>query len=114
MFCKGPKGSKLPDKIRNKGVKMITTKAEEGFTKIIHDTIGELSNDGRLSRQLRVVEWGSHPPKFDLRLWDVNSDRSSKGITLTKEELIKLKEILDSFDVDGYILPEKKIQPTIL
>lgn len=93
---------------------MITTKAEEGFTKIIHDTIGELSNDGRLSRQLRVVEWGSHPPKFDLRLWDVNSDRSSKGITLTKEELIKLKEILDSFDVDGYILPEKKIQPTIL
>ena len=41
-------------------------------------------------------------PKFDLRSWDPDYQAMTKGITLTKEELMKLKDILNDMDFDKY------------
>ena len=49
-------------------------------------------------RELNLVSWNGREPKYDLRDWDENHVRMGKGITLTKEEVEKLKEILDKID----------------
>ena len=50
------------------------------------------------------VKWNDKKPVFDIRAWRV-SDRDGlqyplRGITFSKEELIKLREILNSIDVN--------------
>lgn len=102
---------------RKKGVHVITTKAEADFDFIVHERLGELSDDGRYVKELRVVEWGKYEPKFDIRPWatyDTNNRQMGKGITLTLDEIVKLKEVLDNIDLEAYVLPDKKIQPKIL
>ena len=55
------------------------------------------SNSG-WKRELNLVSWNGREPKYDLRDWDENHTRMRKRITLTKEEVEKLKEILEKID----------------
>ena len=55
------------------------------------------SNSG-WKRELNLVSWNGREPKYDLRDWDEKHLRMGKGITLTKDEVDKLKEILDKID----------------
>ncbi len=103
---------------RGKGdVVMVTAKAESGFDFIVHDKLGEISVTGRYSKELRVIEWGRYDAKFDIRPWDTSDPdgkRMNKGLTFTKDEIIKLKEILDGIDFERYEMPVKKIEPAIV
>lgn len=45
-------------------------------------------------KELNLVSWNDHPPKFDLREWSPEHDKMSKGITLTNEEMKKLTDFL--------------------
>lgn len=49
------------------------------------------------SKELNLVSWNEREPKFDLRDWNEEHDKMGKGITLTKEEVEKLKETLNSY-----------------
>lgn len=56
------------------------------------------------SKEVSIVKWNDKKPVFDIRAWRV-SDRDGlqyplRGITFSKEEFIKLREILNSIDVD--------------
>lgn len=56
------------------------------------------------SKEVSIVKWNDKNPVFDIRAWRV-SDRDGlqyplRGITFSKEEFIKLREILNSIDVD--------------
>ena len=53
-------------------------------------------------KQLTYTSWNGRDPKFDLRSWSVDHKSMTKGLTLTKEEMIKLKEILNGIDFDKY------------
>ena len=44
------------------------------------------------SKELNLVSWNEREPKFDLRDWNEEHDKMGKGVTLTKEELEKLKK----------------------
>ena len=44
------------------------------------------------------MSWNDREPKYDLRDWSENHERMGKGVTLTKEEVEKLKEILENID----------------
>ena len=48
--------------------------------------------------ELNMVSWNEREPKYDLRTWDPNHEKMGKGITLKKEELIALKELLNSIE----------------
>ncbi len=48
--------------------------------------------------ELNFVSWGSYAPKYDIRSWDQNHEKMGKGITLTKDELVALKNLLDGMD----------------
>ncbi|MEH7418617.1 PC4/YdbC family ssDNA-binding protein, partial [Neobacillus drentensis] len=43
-------------------------------------------------RELNLISWNGREPKYDIRDWSENHEKMGKGITLTKDELDKLKE----------------------
>jgi len=47
-------------------------------------------------RELNLISWNGREPKYDIRDWSENHEKMGKGITLSKEELDKLKEVLNS------------------
>ncbi len=47
------------------------------------------------SKELNLISWNEREPKYDLRDWNEEHNKMGKGITLTKEEAIKLKEALE-------------------
>lgn len=65
----------------------------------IVEHIGVLSESAKgWKTELNLVSWNDREPKYDLRNWSENHERMGKGITLSKEEVAKLKEILDNWD----------------
>ncbi|MEI3598206.1 MULTISPECIES: YdbC family protein [unclassified Oceanobacillus] len=50
------------------------------------------------TKELNLVSWNGRDPKYDLRDWAPDHEKMGKGITLTKEEVLKLKESLGSFN----------------
>lgn len=61
----------------------------------IAEELGVLSeNEKGWRKELNLVSWNEREPKYDIRDWNPNHDRMSKGITLTKEEAESLYEIL--------------------
>ena len=45
-------------------------------------------------KELNLISWNDNEPKYDLREWSKEHDKMGKGITLSNEELKKLKELL--------------------
>lgn len=50
------------------------------------------------SKELNLISWNEREPKFDLRDWNENHDKMGKGVTLTKEELLQLKDALNNYE----------------
>ena len=62
----------------------------------IVQSIGCLSeSNNEWAKELNKVSWGSNEAKYDIRAWSPDHKKMGKGITLTKEELIQLKNILE-------------------
>lgn len=62
--------------------------------------IGVLSTSSKgWTKELNMVSWNDREPKFDLREWDPDHEKMGKGITLSKEEMRKLKEFLESIEL---------------
>ena len=68
----------------------------------IKETIDIVSEGSKgWTKELNLVSWNDKEPKYDLRDWAPEHDKMGKGITLTKEELKKLKELLDGIDLEA-------------
>lgn len=50
------------------------------------------------TRELNLISWNGKEPKYDLRDWAPNKEKMGKGITVTIEELSKLKSVLNNFN----------------
>ncbi|MGY4798129.1 YdbC family protein [Lysinibacillus fusiformis] len=48
-------------------------------------------------KELNLISWNGSAPKYDLRDWSPNHEKMGKGITLSLEEVQKLKDILNHF-----------------
>ena len=69
----------------------------------IQDVCGTLSeNKDGWRKELTFISWNNRAPKFDLRSWDPDYQAMTKGITMTKEEVMKLKDVLNEMDFDKY------------
>ena len=61
--------------------------------------IGVLSETSKgWKTELNLVSWNDREPKYDLRTWSENHEEIGKGITLSKDEMAKLKELLDDIE----------------
>ncbi len=57
--------------------------------------IGVLSENAKgWSKELNLISWNGGEPKYDIRDWAPEHEKMGKGTTLTKDEVMKLKEIL--------------------
>ena len=51
------------------------------------------------TKELNLISWNGREPKYDLRDWDPEHEKMGKGVTLTEEELKKLKELLGEMEL---------------
>ena len=62
--------------------------------------IGALSESSRgWTKELNLISWNGREPKYDLRDWDPEHEKMGKGVTLSEEELKRLKELLAEMDL---------------
>jgi hypothetical protein len=61
----------------------------------IEKTFGVLSEEkSGWKKEINLVSWNNKSPKIDIRDWSPGHEKMGKGITLTKEEAVKLAEFL--------------------
>lgn len=63
----------------------------------ITKSLGVLSENAKgWTKELNLVSWNDREPKYDLREWSPEHDRMGKGITLSDDDILELKDILNS------------------
>ena len=61
--------------------------------------IGILSKSEKgWAKELNLIRWNDREPKYDIREWSPDRQTMSKGVTLSKEELVALKELLNKME----------------
>ncbi|MDX8365432.1 YdbC family protein [Cytobacillus sp. IB215665] len=64
------------------------------------DNFGVLSESAKgWTKELRSISWNDREPKFDIREWSPDGEKMGKGITVTKDELIKLRDMLNTMEL---------------
>ena len=59
--------------------------------------LGVISEDAKgWTKELNMISWNEREPKYDIRSWNPDHTRMSKGISLTEEEMEKLVELFNS------------------
>lgn len=72
----------------------------DDFSFNIQQNLGVISEGkGGWKTELNLVSWGERPAKYDIRSWSADHQKMGKGVTFTKEELISLKELLNSISL---------------
>lgn len=62
----------------------------------IVEEIGVLSENAKgWKKELNLISWNGAAPKYDIRDWSPEHEKMGKGVTLTREEAIQLKDILN-------------------
>ena len=57
--------------------------------------IGILSENAKgWRKELNLISWNDREPKYDIREWSPDREKMGKGITLSKDEVTALKELL--------------------
>lgn len=70
------------------------------FSFSIEGSLGTLNvNESGWRKELNIVSWNGREPKFDIRDWAPEKDRMGRGVTFTKEEIRKLKELLNTIQL---------------
>lgn len=53
-----------------------------------------ISEESIFHKELNLISWYGKKPKYDLRGWNADRSRMTKGISLSEEEFNALKEYL--------------------
>ena len=51
------------------------------------------------AKELNLISWNEREAKYDLRDWSADGGKMGKGVTLSKEELLALKELLNKIEL---------------
>ena len=69
----------------------------------ITESLGVISENAKgWTKELNMVSWNEHEPKYDLREWSPDHSRMGKGVTLTADEIASLKDSLSGRDLDSF------------
>ena len=61
----------------------------------IVEHIGTLSErTSGWTKELNKISWNGGEPKYDSRGWAPEHEKMGKGVTLSEDEMVKLKELL--------------------
>jgi len=66
----------------------------------IKETLGILSENNRgWAKQVNLISWNDREPKYDIRDWSPEHEKMGKGVTLSVEEMKKLRDLLNDLDL---------------
>ena len=51
------------------------------------------------AKEVNLISWNDRDAKYDLREWSADHEKMGKGVTLSKEELLALKELLNNIEL---------------
>ena len=58
--------------------------------------IGVLSENAKgWTKELNLVSWNDREPKYDIREWSPDHDKMGKGVTLSEDEFLELKTLIE-------------------
>lgn len=72
------------------------------FNYDIKENFGTISekNDGKFTLELNLISYRGKEEKYDLRRWDRSCDKMLKGLTMDKNEILELKNILNNISFE--------------
>ncbi|QAT48616.1 hypothetical protein EQM14_01800 [Caproiciproducens sp. NJN-50] len=66
----------------------------------ITESLGVLSENAKgWKKELNLVSWNERDSKYDIRDWSEGHEKLGKGVTLTGEEIKKLRDILNGIEL---------------
>lgn len=66
----------------------------------IKEKVGDISESSKgWSKELNLISWNEKEPKYDIRDWDPTHEKMGKGVTLSVEELKKLRDLLNEMEI---------------
>jgi len=67
----------------------------------IKQSIGTISESAKgWKKELNLLSWNDKEPKYDIRDWDAEHLKMGKGVTLTHDELKKLRDVLIEMNLE--------------
>jgi hypothetical protein len=51
------------------------------------------------AKELNLISWNDREAKYDIRDWAPDREKMGKGVTLSREELLALKELLNKIEL---------------
>ncbi len=66
----------------------------------IVEKLGVLGESGNgWTKVLNMVSWNDREPVYDLRTWNASHERMGKGITLSQDEIMTLRDLLNGMQM---------------
>lgn len=66
----------------------------------IQEKFGVLSEGSKgWKKELTLISWNGREPKYDIRDWSEDQGKMGKGVTLSKAELVQLKQLLNEMEL---------------
>jgi hypothetical protein len=66
----------------------------------IIEQVGVLSKSASgWSKEVNLISWNDREAKYDIRDWSADREKMGKGVTLTRDELHALRELLNKLDL---------------
>jgi hypothetical protein len=56
------------------------------------------SNTG-WTKEVNLISWNDRPPKYDIRDWSGDHSQMGRGVTLSREELLALRDLLNQWEL---------------
>lgn len=67
----------------------------------INEKLGVISESSKdWTKELNLISWNGREAKYDIRDWAPEYEKMGKGVTLSKEELKELRNILNDINLD--------------
>ncbi len=51
------------------------------------------------AKEINLISWNDREAKYDIRDWSADGTKMGKGVTLSKDELLALKDLLNSIEL---------------
>lgn len=66
----------------------------------IEKEIGSIAESPKgWNKELNLISWNGKEAKYDLRDWAPSHEKMGKGVTLSKEELKRLRDLLNGMEL---------------
>ena len=65
------------------------------------ENYGSLSESSKgWKKEIKLISWNQKEAKYDIREWSPDGEKMGKGGTLSKEEVINLRDLLNKINLD--------------